>query len=316
MLKKFLNTASPTSLMLWQGEGGEKSAVELAREAIAKNTIVAEKEKPVKEEKEPDKEEDNEEEENDEDEDDEENDEEEQEEETAEAKIAREAREADDAKEKRKSDRIQKRIDKAVAGQRIAEAEILKLKEQLAANPDKKLTEAEVQTRAEAIAAEKVAAQNLEQLQKEFVKNCDKLQDAAEKIDKEFTPKVKAMAEELGAIPYQVINILNDLDNGANVLKYLVDDIDEAEKVYDLAAEKVYKLNPEKLAIKLVRISDKLAEADKPKAKVISKVPNNITPVNGSRVASTTITGKESTEDYVKKRTVQIKQRNKERGIV
>ncbi len=227
-------------------------------------------------------------------------------EETAAEKKARETQEAKD-KEDRKQARIQKRIDKAVAGQRAAEAELIKLKAQLEANPDKKLTEEEVQARAEAIAAEKVAAKELEHLQADFNKACDKLQTEGTKLDKEFTPKVVAMAEELGPIPSRVIGVLSDFDNGAEVLKFMIDDIDEAEKIYDL------KDKPEKLAIALMKISDKLTAAKRPRPRQISQVPDPVRPVNGSRVQSLTITEADTKnmDTYVAKRTRQMEERRK-----
>ena len=172
------------------------------------------------------------------------------------------------------------------------------------------MTEEEVQAKAEIIAAEKVAAKELENLQKEFNKACDKLQNEGVKLDKEFTPKVVAMADELGPIPSRVIGVLSDLDNGAEVLKFMIDDIDEAEKIYDL------KDKPEKLAIALVRIADKLTAAKKPKPKAISQVPDAVEPVKSSRVQSLTITEADTKnmDNYVAKRARQIAEKRKIRG--
>ena len=305
MLKQFLNTGSLKSLMLFDAESEAGAAEEKAklREQLAKGNIV--KEAPVVEKEEVEEEESEEEIES------EEESEEEKVEETAEEKAAREASETQAAKDKRKEERIQKRIDKAVAAQRTAEAEVAKWRALAEAKPDdEKLTKEQVEARAEAIAAEKVAAKEMERAQADFNKACDKLQDAANKIDKEFTPKVVAMADELGPIPSRVIGILDDLENGAEVLKFMVDDIDEAEKIYDL------KDKPERLAIALVRISDKLALAKKPPPKQISKVPDPMKPVNGNRVQSTQITQKDTTpegmENYVRKRQLQIEQRRKQ----
>jgi hypothetical protein len=319
MLKHLMNGGSLLSYALYEGENDngkpEKTAVELAREAIAKNTTVTaksdqEKDPPVEEADENNEEEE------------EETDEDETEldadgnpvvkdppEETAEQKATRETVE----KAQRKDARIQKRIDKAVAAQRTAEAETEKWKKLAEAKPaDEKLTEAEVQARAEAIANEKVAAANVTRRQEEFNNACDKLQEAGTKIDKQFTPKAIAMAEELGAIPSRVIGILSDLDNGAEVLKFMVDDIDEAEKIYDL------KDRPERLAIALVRISDKLIAAKKPSPKQISKVPDpDDKPVKGNRVNGSTIITEADTKNmdsYVKKRAAQREQQRKERG--
>lgn len=231
-------------------------------------------------------------------------------EETEEEKTAREAKEASEARARRKDDRVQKRIDKAVAAQRVAEDEVAKLKAQLDANPDKKLTEEEVQARAEAIAAKKVADADMVRLQEDFNKSCNKLQAEAIKLDKEFDAKVGAMAADLGPIPSRIIGVLSDLDNGAEVLKFMVDDIDEAEKLYDL------KDKPERLAIALVRIADKLADAKKPKPKPLSKVPNPVKPVNGHRVQSSALTEADTKDmdSYVRKRKAQREAQLKERG--
>jgi len=314
MLKQFMNSGSLKALMVYDAE---KSDIEKAREAIAKNTIVGDP--PKKESEEEPKEEELDEEiegeeegEKEEPELDDDGNSIEKKEETAKEKAAREAKEADErikAKEARKTERMQKRIDTAIAAQRNAEAEIVKLKAQLEANPDKKLTEAEVQSRADAIAAEKIAAKDLERLQKEFNETCDKLQSDATKIDKEFTPKVVSMTNDLGPIPSRLIGILSELDNGAEVLAFMANDIDEAEKLYDL------KERPEKLAIAIVRISDKLADAKKPKKPALSRVPNQGEPVKPrGNVNSDTITGKESTEEYIRKRRLQQEQLRKNRG--
>jgi hypothetical protein len=320
MFKQFMNTGSLNSLMLFENEGAVKTpteiareAIVIAREAIAKNTTVSHKsEKEVKAEaekaEEETKDEDLEETEEEEEEETTEENEEEKEEETVEEKTAREAKEVAEAKAARKDARIQKRIDTAVAAQKKAEAEVVALKAQLEANPDQKLTEAEVIARAEAIANEKITQANMERLQLEFNKTCDKLQEDAIKLDKEFTPKVVAMTNELGPIPSRIIGILADIENGAEVLSLMANDIDEAEKLYDL------KDKPEKLTIAIVRMADKLAEAKKPKVKPLSKVPNQGEQIKPSRVNSNTITGKESTEDYIRKRVAQREELKKVRG--
>ena len=252
-----------------------------------------------------------EEEEGDEENDDKEEDEEEKDDdETAEEKTAREAKESEDAKNRRKEERIQKRIDKAVAAQRAAEAEVLKWKTLAEAKPDdEKLTKEEVEARAEAIAAEKIAKNDLDNLQKEFNKNCDKIQEAAIKADKDFYPKVQALAAEIGPLPTPMMNVLFELDNGADVLVYLANDVDEAERIYDLQNK------PAKLGIALSKIADKLAEEKKPKPKQISKVPESVEAVKGNRVQSTQIVAKDLTpegmDNYVRKRALQIEARRK-----
>lgn len=231
--------------------------------------------------------------------------------ETAEEKTAREANETEDAKARRKEERIQKRIDKAVAAQRVAEAEVINLKKQLEAKPgDEKLTEAEVQARAEVIANEKVATQNLQNLQKEFEKNCDKIQEGAIKVDPKFNEKVHELAAELGPLPNQMLNVLFDLEHGADVLAFLANDVDEAERIYGLIDK------PARLGIALSKIADKLAEAKRPKPRQISNVPDAVRPVNGHSVQSTQITSKDTTpagmDNYVRKRQLQMEQRKKQ----
>lgn len=326
MLKQFLNNASPTSLMLWDAASDAAAAEEKSklREQLAKGNTVPAAEVPVKEEDIIEEKEEGEGEEGEED----DNEEFELDEagepkldddgnkikkivETAEEKTAREANETEAAKELRKQERIQKRIDKAVAAQRVAEAEVIKLREQLAAKPtDEKLTEAEVQARAEAIATEKLATKNLQDLQKEFEKNCDTIQDAAVKIDPEFNKKVHELAAEIGPLPNQMLNVLFDLDNGADVLAFLASDVDEAERIYGLVDK------PARLGIALSKIADKLAEAKKPKPKEISKVPDQPKPVSSARVQSTQITSKDTTpegmDNYVRKRQLQMEQRRKQ----
>src|SRR6266404_2856483 len=310
MFRNLMNGVSLSAMMLRDADNEQGSAAEAKaklRETIAKGITVTARssEEAVPDPKEDDESEDEENDDDDKDADEEdaegETKEKEEVEETAADKKVKEAQELKD-KEDRKQARIQKRIDKAVAAQRAAEDEVVKLRAQLEANPEKKLTEEEVQAKAEIIAAEKVAAKELENLQKEFNKACDKLQNEGVKLDKEFTPKVVAMADELGPIPSRVIGVLSDLDNGAEVLKFMVDDIDEAEKIYEL------KDKPEKLAIALVRIADKLTAAKKPKPKPISQVPDAVEPVKSSRVQSLTITEADTKnmDNYVAKRARQM----------
>lgn len=319
MLKHLLNHASPTSLMLFDiasDEAASKAKAEL-RENLAKGNTVKEETVVEKE----GEEEEVEGEEGEEEEGEEEGEEEpeldadgnpiEKVEETAEEKTAREAKERAEFKAKRKDERVQKRIDKAVAAQGLAEAELARVKLLLDAKPaDEKLTEAEVQARAEAIANEKITTAEVTRLQLEFNKNCDKIQDAAEKLDTEFTKKVNELAAEIGPLPTRMMNVLFELENGPAVLAYLVNDVDEAERIYDLNNK------PERLGIALARLADKLAEEAKPKPKQISKVPDGVKPVNGNRVQSSVITAKDTTpegmDNYVRKRRLQMEQRKRE----
>lgn len=312
MHKLFKNLLLNTSAVLHDVEGaGLTPEQELAarREAALKTTKVVqakevpEKETPAAETAEEEMEE--------------EEEETETVEETEEEKTARETKEAEENKlsvedkEKRKQERIQRRIDKAVAGQRAAEAEVARMKALLDAKPpEEKLTKEEVEARAEALANEKLKTKEVERLQKEFNEACDKLQKEAIKLDDKFMTKVVDMSEELGAIPSRIIGILSDLDNGAEVLKLMADDIDEAEKLYDL------QNRPEKLAIAIMRISDKLAAAKRPKPKDISKVPESVTPVTGSRSSSLVITQADTKDmaKYTAKRIAQREAQKKVRG--
>lgn len=232
-------------------------------------------------------------------------------EETDEQKKERVAKEKAEAKAKRKDERMQRRIDTAIAEKKAAEAEIAKLKAQLEANPDKKLTPEEVEARAEAIAAKKLADKQLEDIQTKFTAACDKLQAEAKKVDKDFDAKIADIAADFGPIPSFMIGVLEDFDNGGEVLAFIANDDEVAEKVYG------FKNSPAKMTKALVDISNKLAEAKKAPRRQISKVPDPIAPVRGSRVASTVITDADTKnmDTYVAKRQKQMEERRKVRGF-
>lgn len=302
MLKQFLNNSAPTALMLFDPNDPAIDPKIALREQIAKGnlpkdeTVVIEPEVDPKEEN------------------DEENDEidpdaeiKDPPEETPEAKAIREAAEKIAAKAKRKDDRMQRRINEAIAAKKTAEDELKKFKE---ANPDVKLTEEEVEAKAEAKAAIKLAAKNAADIQTNFDNACAKLAKDATKIDKDFSNKVEDMADQFGPIPSFMIGVLEDFDNGAEVLSTLVNDDDLAEKIYNL------KTSPAKMTRELVIISNKLIEAKKKPKKEISKVPDPVEPVNGSRHVSTTITEADTKnmDVYVAKRRAQIEAAKKARG--
>jgi hypothetical protein len=237
----------------------------------------------------------------------EEEDKEEKLEETAEAKAEREAAEKIAAKAKRKDDRMQRRIDEAIAAKKTAEDELKKFKE---ANPDVKLTEEEVEAKAEAKAAAKLAAKQAEDIQAKFDNACAKLAKDATKIDKDFDDKVNDMAEQFGPIPSFMIGVLEDFENGAEVLASIVNDDEVAEKIYNL------KTSPAKMTRELVAISNKLIEDKKKPRKQISKVEIPVEPVNGNRHVSTTITEADTKnmDSYVAKRRMQQEAARKARG--
>ncbi len=173
--------------------------------------------------------------------------------------------EAKSAAEKAK---IQRRIDREVSKRKVLEAEIAELKAKLAAEPDKAnlLTEEEVEKRAETKAQQKA-------LQREFDAASNRLFDAGVKADKNFQAKITAMAEDIGAIPGHLVGILDDLDNGGEILVHFTANPDEAEEVY--------AMSPAKAAVTLAKLSTKLEAAKKPAPKQISKVADPIETIKG-----------------------------------
>jgi hypothetical protein len=222
-------------------------------------------------------------------------------EETDEQKTVRLAKE----KEERKQARQQRKWDRLAAERdeqrRRADALEAKLKEL----PVDGLTEEEVERRAEEKAAKKLAAKEAELAQRQFEETIDSLEAQAVKANKNFNVELSAMVEELGMVPGEVISVLADLDNknGGEVLNYLASNIDEAEDIFEL------KKSPSKLALKLIRISDKIKGDTKPVANIRrrSNVPDPIAPVGEGRndPGNGPLTGKESMDDWVAKRNKQ-----------
>lgn len=311
MLKQFLNNSAHTALMLFDAENEAGAAKEKLRTEIAKGNLPAADKVENKDGKENKEAKEGENEENDDGESEEEIDPDakivDPPEETPEAKATREAADKIAAKAKRKDDRMQRRIDEAIAAKKTAEDELKKFKE---ANPDVKLTEEEVEAKAEAKATAKLAAKNVADIQEKFDNACAKLAKDATKIDKDFDDKVNDMAEQFGPIPSFMIGVLEDFDNGAEVLAHIVNDDDVAEKIYNL------KTSPAKMTKELVAISNKLIEAKKKPRKEISKVPDPVEPVNGNRHVSTVITDADTKnmDSYVAKRRAQQEQARKARG--
>lgn len=176
-------------------------------------------------------------------------------------------------KQEKKIERLEKKIAREAQKRREAEKELAALKKK-AEGTETTLTEDDVEKRSEAKAQEK-------QLLKEFNAAVDKLADGAQKHlkmkTKEFDELAKEVTEELGAIPSQIIGILDDLDNGPIVLAHLFKNVDEAEEIYKL------KDRPAKLGLELAKLSTKLAT---PKPKKISQVPDPIEPLGGKPVQS------------------------------
>lgn len=240
---------------------------------------------------------------------DEEVDDKEKEEETEEQKAEREAKEKEVAKATRKQDRMQRRIDKAVAAREEALGEIARLKAQLEANPDQKLTAEEVEAKATALAEKKAQEKEIADLQAKFDDACAKLQKAANKIDKDFDAKIHELADDLGRIPSFMIGVLDDMDNGAEVLAHIAND--------DELAEDIWKANPTKMTKMLVEISNKLADAKKKPKKQISKVEAPGEPVKSHRVTSAALTEADAKnmDVFVAKRQKMIMEKRKASGF-
>jgi hypothetical protein len=307
MLKHLMSGGSLLSYALYDGNNDEGSAKDKLREQIAKGNL-PEGQAVIKEGEEdgnePDPEEDEE--------DEEENEPEPEAELTKEEKAAKAEADKLAAKAKRKEDRVQKRFNELTAAKATAEAEVARLKAQLEADPEKKLTEEEIESRAEAKAAQKQAAKDLAEMQTKFEAACDKLQAEARKVDKDFDDKINDIATDVGPIPSFMIGILEDLDNGGEVLAFIANDDELAERIYGL------KTKPAKMTKELVEISNKLeAEKKKPK-KQISKVPDPVKPVNGSRANNSVTLTEADTKDmdtYVRKRQAQMMEQRKLRGF-
>ncbi len=151
------------------------------------------------------------------------------------------------------------------------------------------LTEEDVNKKAEQIAAERLA-------QKEFIQACNRLADDAEKVlkmkKKDFDAKIEEVVEEIGPFPSAMIGILDDLDNGGQVLAHLLNDVEEMETIYALPLAK--------MTTRLVRLGDKI----KPQAKALSKAPAPNEPLGGNGGSSKfdPANTKMSTREWVEKR--------------
>jgi len=316
MFKHLMNGGSLLSYALYDGNNDEGAdAKAKLREELAKGNVVKDENPEGDTDKDKDADKDKEEEEEEDEEDDEEEDEDDKEKEedeevelTPEQKAEKEAKEKLEAKATRKQERMQRRIDKAVAAQRTAEAEIARLKAQLEANPDQKLTAEEIESKAQALADKKAAEREQAELAAKFEKACDNLAKAAIKVDKNFNEKIHDIADDIGPIPSFLIGVLEDMENGGEVLAHIAND--------DELAEEIWAMRPTKMTRRIVEISTKLEAAKKPPKKQISKVPDPGTPVKGNRQVSNTITEADAKnmESYVAKRQRQMAEKRKAQG--
>ncbi len=318
MFKNLMNGVSLSAMMLRDAENdnGADAKAKLREQLSKGNLQNQQQENNDQSQSNPPDEEENEE--DGEGEEDEENEEDEDEEvednkkETEEEKAEREKQEKIAAKAQRKQDRMQRRIDEATAARKAAETERDRLKAQLEADPDKKLTEEEVEARAEAIAAKKLADKQIEEIQTKFNEACEKLQKEASKIDKDFDDKIADIAADIGPIPSFMIGVLEDLDNGGEVLAFIANDDELAEKIWNL------KKNPAKMTKEIVEISNKLSDAKKKPKKQISRVPDQPEPIRTNRNSNSAIITEADTKNmdsYVAKRQAQILEKRKLRGF-
>lgn len=211
-------------------------------------------------------------------------------------KLEKEKKDATTDKEK---ERVQKRIDRLSAKTKSLEAENDQLKKQLEASKEGKetFTEEDVQARAKLIATEEVD-------RREFANMCSSLEKGASKLDKDFGNKIDEVTKEAGKIPSQMISVLHDLDNGAQVLVYFSNDVDEYERVKNLSLTK--------MSSEVTKISLKLAEPVKPK--VLSKVPPPIDPIRSGKKVDGVLRDNEPMDDWVAKRNAQVKKRAEDRA--
>lgn len=188
---------------------------------------------------------------------------------------------------KRIQEKMQKRIDKLTAKNRTTEtekAELQKLLDAKVKDGEVPLTEDEVERRSELKANEKLN-------KREFDKTCEKLATAALKLDPKFNDNIQTMAEEIGLIPPVMIGILDDLENGANVLAHLAKNPEEAEEIY--------KMSPAKMAISLAKLADKVVTKTKPKP--VSQVPPPNATLSGSARGTPPLNDSMTDNEWIRK---------------
>lgn len=275
----------------------EKTPAQLEREKI----VVTGGEEKEEDKKEPGAEtgEDNEEDEAD-------NDDEEKEDEEEEEKELTEEQKEIEALRK-KLERAQRRAGKTAAERDDNKKRVKELEAALAAKVEEgtqPLTEEEVNRRAREIADNDLT-------QREFNKAQDKLIEAALKVDKTFMSKINDLAADVAPLPSFFIGALDNLDNdnGGAVLNYLTDNPDEYEDI-------LKKNDPTKIITKLIRISDKLHEASKPKPKKVSNTPEppKAPKGNNKNPDALPVNPTDNMEEYVRVRNAQDKARREAQG--
>jgi hypothetical protein len=205
----------------------------------------------------------------------------------------------------KKLERAQRRAGKTAAERDENKKLVKELKTQLdakVAEGTQPLTEDEVNRRAKEIAATELTA-------REFNKAQEKLIDEATAIDKNFMAKVRELAADVAPLPEFFIGALDDIDNGGAVLNYLTDNPDEYEDL--LKAN-----SPMKVMKGLVKISDKLIEAAKPKVKKVSQAPEPAKGLKGNTRSPNVLPAKptENMAECVRVRAMQEKAKREARG--
>lgn len=216
----------------------------------------------------------------------------------------------DDKKEleklKKTIERLQKRIGRTVGERDTIKKELVDAKaalESKLAEGEQPLTEEEVNRRANELAKQTVT-------EREFEAAKTRIAKGAIKADKDFMTKINELAEDIAPIPGAMIGILDDLENenGGAVLAYLANNPDEFEEIHTLPMVK--------MARRIDKISEKLIEEAKTKPKKISKVPPPTESIGGNAGNSNNsmiLTGKESMDEFVRKRNAQVEARRKAR---
>jgi hypothetical protein len=216
-----------------------------------------------------------------------------------EEKIEKTEEELAAAKTTKERERIQRRIDKLTAEKKLLE----RTNADLQAKLDAKAKEGEVVLTKEDVDKEASRIADAKVMQQNFDAACNRLADAGKATDKDFDKKVAAMAEDIGPIPGELIAVLDDLDNGGEVLSYLTNNVDEAEEIW--------KLSLAKQAAKLAKISIKLVKP--PKA--VSKAPNPIEAVTKTNKDTNTVvlSDKMTDAEWIARRNEQVARREAEK---
>lgn len=230
--------------------------------------------------------------------DDDEEDDDEKKELTEEEKVAKAAE-----KETKRQERINRKFEREVGRRKAVEAELADARKKLEAKGEEgeTFTKEDIEKEAKKLADQKLADDA-------FNKAVKKLAKDGEKADKDFIKKINALADDIGAIPGQMIGILEDIDNGGEILAYLANHEDEAEEVWELAK------NPVKLGIRLLKLSDKLEKEKKKKdTKEVSKVPAPNEPIGGGRQSTVVLHDKMSDKEWIEKRNQQVAEKNRQK---